>query len=276
MLNVDFIRSVGSFKWFSRYSRLQFRKRLLKVDSRLRLPTGTWMLIPRHSSSAAEAYVTNGNIDWGSESLLTRFADANQDFLDIGAHIGYYSSYLSSHVRRVYAFEPDPRNLPSLRNNASLAGNVEVIDIAVSSTDGTAILHQGGATETSSLIENQNSPSSISVKVSTVDTFVADRPEINVSLIKIDAEENDIEVLRGMRNLVIRDQPLILTECGYTGESRQLCADWNYKIFGYTRDHSTLKVSFREFTSSDEESLWYKMLFLVPPRLYPAFSQLVS
>jgi FkbM family methyltransferase len=276
MLNVDFIRSVGSFKWFSRYSRLQFRKRLLKVDSRLRLPTGTWMVIPRHSSSAAEAYVTDGNIDWGSESLLTRFADANQDFLDIGAHIGYYSSYLSSHVRRVYAFEPDPRNLPSLRNNASLAGNVEVIDMAVSSTDGTAILHQGGAAETSSLIENQDSPSSISVKVSTVDTFVADRPEINVSLVKIDAEENDIEVLRGMRNLVIRDQPLILTECGYTGQSRQLCADWNYKIFGYTRDRSTLKVSFREFTSSDEESLWYKMLFLVPSRLYPTFSQLAS
>ena len=276
MLNVDFIRSVGSFKWFSRYSRLQFRKRLLKADSRLRLPTGTWMVIPRHSSSAAEAYDTNGNIDWGSESLLTRFANANQDFLDIGAHIGYYSSYLSSHVRRVYAFEPDPRNLPSLRNNASLAGNVEVIDIAVSSTDGTAILHQGGATETSSLIANQDSPSSISVKVSTVDTFVADRPEINVSLVKIDAEENDIEVLRGMRNLVNRDQPLILTECGYTGQSRQLCADWNYRIFGYTRDRSTMKISFREFTSSDEESLWYKMLFLVPSHLWPTFSQLVS
>ena len=80
MLNVAFIRSVGHFKWFSRYSRLQFRKRLLKVDSRLRLPTGTWMVIPRHSASAGEAYVTNGDIDWGSEALLTRFADVNHDF----------------------------------------------------------------------------------------------------------------------------------------------------------------------------------------------------
>ena len=276
MLNVDFIRSVGYFKWFSRYCRLQFRKRLLKADSRLRLPTGTSMVIPRHSASAAEVYVTNGNIDWGSESLLTRFADANKDFLDIGAHVGYYSSYLSSRVRRVYAFEPDPRNLPSLRNNASLAGNVEVIDMAVSSKDGTAVLHQGGGAETSSLVANQNLHSSIAVKITTVDTFVAERPEIKVALVKIDAEENDIEVLRGMHNLVARDQPLILTECGYTCESRQLCVDWDYKIFGFTRDRSTMKVAFLEFTSPDEESLWYKTLFLVPSRLYPTFSELAS
>jgi Methyltransferase FkbM domain len=116
----------------------------------------------------------------------------------------------------------------------------------------------------------------MSVKVATVDTFVAERPEIDVSVVKIDAEENDIEILRGMQNLVVRDQPLILTECGYTGQARQLCADWNYRIFGYTRDRSTMKVAFREFTSPEEESLWYKMLFLVPSHLCPTFSQLVS
>ncbi len=49
MPNVVFIRAVGPFKWFTRYSWLLPRKRILKVDSRLRLPTGTCMVIPRHS-----------------------------------------------------------------------------------------------------------------------------------------------------------------------------------------------------------------------------------
>ncbi len=124
MPDMDFIRSVGTLKWFTRFSSLQFRKRLLKQDSRFRVPTGTWMILPRHSGNSSEVCVTNGDIDWGAEALFVEFADPARDFLDIGAHIGYYSSYLSNRVRRVYAFEPDPRNIPSLYKNASLAGNV--------------------------------------------------------------------------------------------------------------------------------------------------------
>jgi FkbM family methyltransferase len=276
MPNLDFIRSVGYVKWLSRYSRLQFRKRVLKADSRLLLPTGTWMVIPRHSASASEVFVTNADIDWGAESLLATFARANQDFIDIGAHIGYYSCYLSNSVRRVYAFEPDPRNIPTLRDNASFAGNVEVLQLAVSSKDGTTYLHQGERSEVSSLTADQNLSSSIPVTVTTIDSFVADNPGIDVSLIKVDAEENGVGILLGMETLVARAQPLILAECGYTEDLRQLCSRWNYTIFAYTRDRSTLQIAFREFASKDAEALWYKMLFLVPSHLYPTFSQQAS
>jgi FkbM family methyltransferase len=274
--NIDFIKSVGPFKWFTRYSRLLVRKRLLKKDSRFRLPTGTWMVLPKHSASSSEVYVTNGDIDWGSESLLTKFSDCNRDFLDIGAHVGYYSSYLSSCVRRVYAFEPDPRNIPSLRHNASLAGNVEVIEMAVSSSDGSAPLHQGEQSEISSLVAGSSGGTCIDVEITTVDSFATRRPGIDVALVKIDAEENDIEVLRGMQGLIARNQPLILTECGYSAASRELCAQWNYRIFAFTRDRVSLKTDFREFTSQESEKLWYKMLFLVPLHLGEKFSQMAS
>jgi FkbM family methyltransferase len=278
MLNIAFIRSVGPFKWLTRYSWLLLRKRIFKIDSRLRLPTGTWMVIPKHSRSSTEVYVTNGNIDWGSEALVAKFADPNRDFLDIGAHVGYYSSYLSSRVRRVYAFEPDPRNIPSLRHNASLAGNVEVIEKAVSSQNGSAILSIGDGAETSSLLANSAGAStpSISVKVTTIDTFVAEHPGIDVALIKTDAEGSDMAALSAMKDLVARNQPLILSECGYNSHSRELCARWNYRVFAFTRDRSTIKLSFEEFTSPESESHWHKMLFLVPPHLAPAFSQLTS
>ena len=275
MPNLTFIRIVGPFKWVVRYSTLMLRKHVLKIDSQLRLPTGTTMLLPRHSQSSTEVYVTDARTDWGSEALFARFANPHRDFLDIGAHVGYYSCYLSSLVRRIYAFEPDPRNLPSLHRNASLAGNVEVLEMAVSSSDGSAALHQGAASELSSLAPVALG-ATVEVQITSIDSFTRQRPQIDVCLIKIDAEGHDMEVLLGMEQLVARDQPLILCECDFSAESRELCARWNYEIFAFTCDRSTLKMSLRHFISRDSERLWYKMLFMVPPHLSLEFVKLAT
>ena len=64
--------------------------------------------------------------------------------MDIAAHIGYYSAYLSPRVRRVYAFERNPRNFRSLHVNALAAGNIEVVEMAVSSHDGVSFRGVGG------------------------------------------------------------------------------------------------------------------------------------
>jgi FkbM family methyltransferase len=273
MPDLTFIRVVGPFKWLVRYSTLIVRKHLLKIDSQLRLPTGTTMVLPRHSLSSTEVYVTNANIDWGSEALFARFADPNRDFLDVGAHVGYYSCYLSSLVRRIYAFEPDLRNIPSLHRNASIAGNVEVLEMAVSSSDGMASLHQGPFSEVSSLAPDAPG-SSVQVPITSIDTFTCDRPQIDVCLVKVDAEGHDMEVLYGLEQLVARNQPLILCECDFSSASRELCSRWDYEIFAFTCDRSTLKMSLQRFTFPDAEHLWYKMLFMVPPHLAPDFTKL--
>src|SRR5579875_3397799 len=130
MINRKFIRQVGFSKWIFRYSLLQFRKRVLRRDGCMKLPTGSKFIVPRHSPNASEVFVTNANMDWGSEALFARFSQPKRDFLDIGAHVGYYSAYLSPLVRCCYAFEPDPRNLAALRANAALAGNIKIIEQA--------------------------------------------------------------------------------------------------------------------------------------------------
>src|SRR6185437_434806 len=131
-MNLDFIRQVGPLTWAFRYARRQFRKRVLRRDSHMRLPTGLKMLLPRDNPHATEVFVTGANVDDGSEALFSRFASTESDFLDIGANAGYYSMYLAPIVRRVYAFEPDPRNLPALSANAAIATNVVVCSKAVS------------------------------------------------------------------------------------------------------------------------------------------------
>ncbi len=112
LINWQFIREVGPLRWVLRYSVRQFRKRVLRRDCTLRLPTGLTMVLPRQSTSATEVYLTRANTDWGSEAIFTSFAVSTRDFLDIGSHIGYYAAYLSPRVRHVYAFEPNPRILP--------------------------------------------------------------------------------------------------------------------------------------------------------------------
>jgi 16S rRNA G1207 methylase RsmC len=37
-------------------------------------------------------YVTQGDVDYGSEALLARLASKQSGFLDAGANIGYYSA----------------------------------------------------------------------------------------------------------------------------------------------------------------------------------------
>ncbi|MGO4881130.1 MAG: FkbM family methyltransferase [Bryobacteraceae bacterium] len=276
MVSLNFIRQIGLPQWAWRYTTLQVRKRVLRSDSRLRLPSGAHVILPRQSQSASEVYVTKGNIDWGAEAVFAAFAAHDRDFLDIGAHIGYYSAYLSPYVRRAYAFEPDPRNIEDLRANALLAGNVEVVDTAVSSRCGSGRLHVGGGSAISSLEGGTAGGETIEVQLTTVDSFVAARPDVQVGLIKTDVEGHDLEALRGMYEVVARHQPLILTECAHHPELEELCRKWNYRIYAFTRDRKTLKTRFQEMTAPDFKEQWYKMLFLVPRRLGAEFAGLVS
>lgn len=156
MINWAFIREVGLFRYVTRYGALQFRKRILKRGSRLRLPTGSSMILPCQSRTSAEIFVTNANMDWGAEAVFAGFAESGRDFLDIGAHIGYYAAYLAPLVRRAYAFEPDARNFRGLRENAGIARNIEVVEAAVSSKDGMADFFPGDVSSTGSLNRPDN------------------------------------------------------------------------------------------------------------------------
>ena len=268
-IDTDFIRQVGVARWLSRYSLRQFTKRVLKRDNRMRLPTGSSIVLPRWSKSATSVYVTKAHIDWGAEELFAQFANRDSDFMDIGAHIGYYSMYLHPLVRKVFAFEPDPRNLPDLKANAASARNIEVVDEAVSSHSGTGRFYVGGDSSMSTL--QASGGTTIEVKTTSVDDFVAGRPSIKPTIIKIDAEGHDLEVLLGMKKTVAAHQPLILVECN-SSELLGLCAEWQYSIFAFTCDKATMKFTFRRLCSPEDlKKYWTNMLFLTPRTLLASF-----
>jgi len=273
MIPWAFIKKVGPVKWFFRYGILQFRKRVLKRPSTLLLPTGSRVYLPRNSGFATEVYVTNADVDWGAEALIARFADPNRDFLDIGAHFGYYSVYLAPLVRRAYAFEPSTRILPDLYNNARRTPNIEVVESAVSHYDGDAEFHLGLATPLGSLEDVGGEVTK--VNVTTIDTFVKQHGDVAPCLVKTDIEGHDIAALKGMNATVLKHQPIIISELVVTQELADLCDGWNYSIFANVRDRKTLRTTFRQLSIHDND-YWSHMLVLVPESLHPDFAAMTK
>lgn len=282
MVNWEFAREVGYLKFFYRTLWRQFSKRVLRIDNTIKLPNGLYIVLPSNSSYANDVFVTKCNVDWGSEELLIRHLDKGRSFLDVGANIGYYSLMVSPHVKSLFAFEPDPRNLRHLDRNIVRTNNATIVQKAVFSRSGQMKFMLSHDSATSHLLLEQGQTShSITVETITLDEFATQNPLLEFTGIKVDVEGSDLDVLFGAKELIRRDQPLILTEFtigenSTNDEARllDLTRSLNYTIFAFVRTLSGKRFKRDRLLNLDEtnmKNVWYKMLFLVPERLASDF-----
>jgi FkbM family methyltransferase len=141
--------------------------------------------------------------------------------IDIGGSIGGYTRFLSEKVGprgRVYTFEPNPSTFDFLSHNvASLKlPNVELFDVALSDTAGTAELkipryRWGSECHYDARLDGPMRPKwkSVTVSKGTLDSYLADKP---ISFIKCDVNDHELPCLRGAANLLSRSKPAILIE----------------------------------------------------------------
>lgn len=140
-------------------------------------------------------------------------------FVDAGANAGFYSLLAATAMAgkgRVISFEPDPRNLPTLRSNVKLNRFEHLIQIEPQAlSDRECELDFWGAPENSwggSLVELPTSES-IAYKVSatTLDHYITSTNSGRVDVIKIDIEGAEPLALRGMRES-LREARLLVYE----------------------------------------------------------------
>jgi FkbM family methyltransferase len=155
--------------------------------------------------------IINGGI-WEPENLsvLYSLVTSNTVFLDIGANIGYFSIAIGNRIKRegrVFAIEPHPRltNLieRSLQLN-SLENVVQIFQCAASDQEGTVDLfypdnHLGKG---SSSRKPDEQGEYHSVQAHRVDMLLP--KNMTVDLIKIDVEGHELNVLRGMQEVLQR------------------------------------------------------------------------
>lgn len=275
-INTAFIREVGLLRWLVRSAIRQFYKRIARRDHAMQLPTGEWMTLPIADHFASEAFITRADIDWGSESLLFSLLEGKGAFLDVGAHIGYYSLYMLPRVLHVFAFEPDPRVRALLEKNVSGRGSIEVISSAVGAAQGRALFTLEGDSEISHLSkEGEANCDQIAVDVVTLDAFVAERG-LTVEAIKIDVEGHDSDVIEGALRVLKEQQPIVLTEARPDALLFDLTGRVSYRVFAYVRCRRTRRKRFLELFSNVPFAEETKMLFLVPDRLVKRFTQLTE
>lgn len=251
------MRHGGIVRWHLRLAKRQFYKRILQRDLTFLLPTGLDMHVPRDSPAAGEEYYSGADVDWGSEALLARFASG--DFIDAGAHVGYYSLYLAPLVERVYAFEPDPRCFKGLQANLRVAGNASHIPKALSNASGTRMFDVSRESPLNTL----SNTGSLAVETITIDEFVDELNDPRVGVIKTDVEGHDLAVLEGAVNTLRKFQPIVLSEIS-GGEVRDFARDIGFSTFAFDAARRLRRAP----------DVGSKMVFLTPPRLVDEFESI--
>jgi len=163
---------------------------------------------------------------WEPESIqaAAEHLSPNATFIDIGAHIGYYSLKAATLVGpngHVLSIEPNPQTLPKLRGNieASGARTVTVWPVACAASESTLELYAAPESNTgeSSLSKENASqegaaPMAYSVPARPLDAIVKEAKLDRVDVIKIDVEGAEFEVLKGAANTLDEYRPVLIVE----------------------------------------------------------------
>tara|TARA_R110000796_G_scaffold174572_2_gene291525 strand:+ start:3608 stop:4204 length:597 start_codon:yes stop_codon:yes gene_type:complete len=139
----------------------------------------------------------------------SKYFPASGLILDIGANIGNHSIQFKHHFPNIsiWAFEPYPENYNLLKTNTNRYNDVHCFNMGVGSNN--SMVHFSDGHEQNSgtvkIVENSNTTN----LVISLDTIKL--PE-KVKMIKIDIEGHELSAFEGMKNLLIKDKPLIWVE----------------------------------------------------------------
>ena len=172
----------------------------------------------------------NNLIEW-----CKQFCSKDALFLDIGAHTGSYAITLAPYSAKVLAFEPQRQTYYALCGGVALSGSKNVIcheyGLGNDSQVGTKTLHivsndGGGSTVWAPPADKVLGTEEIQVR--TLDSL---NIQERISFIKMDVEENELHVLQGgMETIVRAGYPKILFE-----SNNESAALFNYlrDVLGY-------------------------------------------
>jgi FkbM family methyltransferase len=141
-------------------------------------------------------------------------------FIDVGAHVGFFTLPAARRLvdlGRVIAIEPHPARFRFLRENVARNGlaNVDCLPCAVGEREGTATLYDLDASlvphpRDVSLEHSHGRP--FRVPLRTIDGLCEEAGISDITLVKIDVEGFEPQVLRGMRSTLARWKPSVVFE----------------------------------------------------------------
>lgn len=178
------------------------------------------------SSGGKIARVLLGTYEEEQTRLFEENIRPGMTVFDVGAHAGYYtllSSALAGSTGRVFAFEPEPKNLFHLNRHVKLNGceNVTVVGTAVGEKSGFASFEYGTGTGTGHL--SNGAKGNLIVPVINLDSFCREQNTVP-GLIKMDIEGAELGALKGASGILAAHHPALVLSTHGPAIHKECCA----------------------------------------------------
>jgi FkbM family methyltransferase len=177
----------------------------------------TVYILPKNN---IDYYINHGLFEKELIDWCKQFCKKDKNILDIGAHSGTYTISLAEHCNKVYAFEPQQMTYYSLCGSVALSNIRNAIclnyGLGTSEQVGKQTLNIVSLDGGGSTLHTDNQTNILyteDIEVRTLDSFNID----NISFIKMDVENNELQVLLASENTLKRSNyPKILFEMNQT------------------------------------------------------------
>ena len=189
-----------AFNFIFRFFYFYFYKKINPKGSLLINIYDYKMLIPMQYDGIGRALFVYGSRELDHKWMIDNELSPGNVVLDLGTNIGYYAIMEARKVGRfgkIYAIEPDPRNIEFLEKNIKLNGINNIFDFeqgAISNKDEKAEFILSSKTNLSSfnLEKSKNNYNSITVQTYDLGTYLKNKKRVD--LVRMDIEGHEIEV----------------------------------------------------------------------------------
>lgn len=161
-----------------------------------------------------------GDYEIPVQELLAEYLKPQDVFYDIGANVGFFTILAAKLVGKkgkVYSFEPEAENAAILKHNIELNNLTQVVAIekAVSKITGVTKLwltEYSGGHSIAPVGEKFDPEKYITINTVSIDELLQQQTIEPPTLVKIDVEGAEIDVLEGMSQTIDQWHPMIIYE----------------------------------------------------------------
>lgn len=169
--------------------------------------------------------------------IAQKLCNPTQFVIDIGSNIGLYSKFLSPFASKIIAIEPVPFTFEILTNNMKQLDieNIRIYNQAISNHIGETLITvpmQSGVrnyfrASISDSVDETDSKYTLPIKTTTLDSLCLENAS-NISLIKCDTEDHELECLLGSEQILNAAKPAWLIEVSGNPDKNETSS---YQVF---------------------------------------------
>lgn len=179
-----------------------------------------------------------GLYEMGVVGLMKRFLKEGDVLIDAGANVGFHTALGAGFVGKtgsVYAFEPVPEYFGKLKKlaEANKAYHIVCVPCALGETSGSAQMYQlrthrgarsfGTGSMFKGWLSNEQAEATLEVPIMRLDDYVGEHDLKKVALLKVDVDGFEFPLLKGAKNFLREQSPVIICEISHPVYARLGC-----------------------------------------------------